>query len=66
MADAADLTSVVRVQVESRLVIEFCCKVAVIFPALYAVKLSVFCSNDCFPAENGYLFFGRYCMQVVK
>src|SRR5215213_9110934 len=42
-----------RVQVDSQLVVEFCCKVAVIFLALYAVKFSVFCSNDCFAAENG-------------
>jgi len=33
------------------LVIEFCCKVAVIFLALYAVKFSMFCSNDCFSAD---------------
>jgi hypothetical protein len=42
-----------RVQVDSRLVIAFCCKVAVIFLALYAAKFSIFCSHDCLSAENG-------------
>jgi hypothetical protein len=30
---------------------EICCKVAVNFLALYAVKFSMFCSNDCLSAE---------------
>jgi hypothetical protein len=31
---------------------EICCKVAVIYLALYALQCVMFCSNDCFPAEN--------------
>ena len=34
------------------LVIEFCCKVAVIFLALYALTCVMFCANDCSSAEN--------------
>jgi hypothetical protein len=44
------------------LVIEFCCKVAVIFLALYAVKFAMFCSNDCFSADYAvYSFEGVVC-----
>ena len=42
---------------------EFCCKVAVIFLALNALKCFIFCSNDCFSAENADFYFGRHCMQ---
>ena len=42
------------------------CKVDVILLARYAAVGVMLCSNDCFPAENGCSFFGRYCMQVLK
>jgi hypothetical protein len=52
---------------------EICCKVAVIFRALYAVWSVVFCSNDCFsalcsaqttivPREMVVYFCGRRCV----
>jgi len=39
---------------------KICCKVAVIFLALYALKCFIFCSNDCFSAENADFYFGRH------
>jgi len=36
---------------------KFCCKVAVIFLALYATVGVLFCSNDRIPAENADFYF---------
>lgn len=43
-----------------------CCKVAVIFLALYALRCVKFCSNDCLSVENERLFFGRLDMQWLN
>jgi hypothetical protein len=40
-----------RVLVDSRFGNRICCKVPAIFFALYALKCSMFCSNDCFSAD---------------
>jgi hypothetical protein len=47
---------------KERATLSFCCKVAVIFLALYAIGGVKFCSNDCFPAENDwYSLEGTAC-----
>ena len=51
---------------------EICCKVAVIFLALRAAACVMFCSNDCFPAENavysveGFVCSGRFMIHNPK
>jgi hypothetical protein len=42
---------------------KICCKVAVIFLALFALNCFMFCSNDCFSAENADFYLGKHCMQ---
>ena len=41
---------------------KICCKVAVIYLALYALRCVTFCSNDCFPRKmNVYSLKGLIC-----
>jgi hypothetical protein len=51
---------------QERATLSSCCKVTVIFLALYALWRVMFCLNDCFSAKNDGLFFGRYLVQGVS
>jgi hypothetical protein len=51
---------------QERATLSSCCKVTVIFLALYAFWRVMFCLNDCFSAKNDGLFFGRYLVQGVS